>query len=217
VIEKIFPALADKNFTAFDDQWQHLKASIKESEKQALLTEILENFYFEKYFSFFIKVFDKIIESKVSLNFNIDHWAPSFISLVAQKGSIQLFDYFLRRGADINFIADTYAFDEEDINDSISFSLGSERYATCLDSIQLKYSDDLTVHYNFPVPEESEKTIPWYEIDENEEINIKSRYYFCLVEQAQYLRDLIHTNRMIGHIKELGGRNYSQIVSDKFT
>lgn len=72
--------------------------TIKGNEKQQLLTDIIDYYYDKKQHSFIKKAFDLIIDSKLNLNFNIDHWAPTFLSLVVIGAPhIELFEYFIKK------------------------------------------------------------------------------------------------------------------------
>ncbi len=208
---QLIKAIETKNFSDFEKNWTELHNCLNEADKQGLLTEILNSHYSDKDFSFYIKIFDKIIDSKVSLDFNVDHWAPTFLSLAVMKASRQLFDYFLRKGADINFIGDRYAFETEETIKREIDELEQERYSTCLDFAELKLADSLTVDYNYTVPDTKEYITSWQDIDGKEEITINNQEYYYLVEQSQYLHDLIHTDRLVDHIKSLGGKTYEQL------
>jgi hypothetical protein len=213
LVDQIIKSIETKDILAFEKTWNNLKNNMRETEKQDLLVEIIQNHYRERDFGYFIKVLDKIVDSKVSLDFNIDHWAPTFLSLTITKSSLQLFNYFIRKGAKINFIGDRYAFSSADIVKYETEELGNIRYSTCLDFAELKLSDDFTVHYNYAVPETNEHFKSWQDFDLKEEITISKRNYFYLIEQSQYLHDLIHTQRLINHIKSLGGKTYDQLMS----
>ncbi len=209
---QLIRSIEAKNFSDFEKVWTDLCNNLSETNKQNILTEIIDYYYSDKDFSFYVKVFDKIIDSKVSLDFNIDHWAPTFLSLVVMKASRQLFDYFLRKGANINFIGDSYAFEPEEIIKHETEEIDIERYATCLDFAEFKLADDLTVHYNYSVPDTTDQIKSWQHIDDEEEITIKKQDYYYLVEQSQYLHNLIHTDRLVDHIKSLGGKTYKQLT-----
>ena len=210
--DQIIKAIETKDFSDFEKVWIDLRNSLTEMDKQKVLTEIIDYHYSDNNFSFYVKVFDKIVDSKVSLDFNIDHWAPTFLSLVVMKASRQLFDYFLRKGANINFIGDSYAFETAETIKQETEELGIARYSTCLDFAELKLADDLTVHYNYSVPDTKEYFTSWQDFDDKEEITITKRDYYYLVEQSQYLHDLIHTDKLVDHIKSLGGKTYKQMT-----
>jgi hypothetical protein len=211
ITEQLIKSIEAMDFSDFEKVWADLRNSLKETDKQNVLTEIIDFHYSDKDLGFYVKVFDKIIDSKVSLDFNVDHWAPTFLSLVVMKSSRQLFDYFLRKGANINFIGDSYAFETEETIKRETEEIGIERYSTCLDFAKLKLADNLTVDYNYSVPDTKGQITPWQDIDHKEEITITKRDYYYLVEQSQYLHNLIHTDRLVDHIKSLGGKTYKQL------
>ena len=211
---KIIKSVETKDIIDFEKVWTDLRNSLTETDKQKLMTEIIDYHYSDKDFGFYVKVFDKITDSKVSLDFNIDHRAPTFLSLFVMKASRQLFDYFLRKGANINFVGDSYAFETAETIKQETEELGIERYSTCLDFAELKLADDLNVHYSYYVPDIIDSKTSWQGIDDKEEITIKKQDYFYLVEQSQYLHDLIHTNRLVDHIKSLGGKTYKQLTEN---
>lgn len=208
---EIIKAIESVNFAEFEKHWKCFGSHFSEKEKQELLTELLDNYYSEDKFSFFVKVFNKIIDSrKISLNFNIEHWAPTFLSLVVNKCSKQLFIYFCDKGADINFIGDYYAFEtEETIEQELKNS--ETRYVTCLDFAHLKLSDLLTVDYNYSAPNKDKNINHWSDIDENEMITISKQEFYYLIEQSQYLHDIIHLSRLIDYIKTVGGKTYEDL------
>ena len=211
--DNLLVAIENLDFKAFSINWNTIKNKLTEQEKQFLLTEIVFYHYSDKYFSFFKKVLDIIIDTKVSLNFNTDLWSPTFLSLAIDKASRKLFDYLLYKGASINFVGDSFAFDNPDSSMLEMDELN--QFATCLDFAELKLADALTTDYNYSVPEEEENNVSWPDIDDKEEIIIRKQDYYYLLEQAQYLKALIHTDRLIGHIKSLGGKTYQPLSHEK--
>ncbi|MCO5233093.1 MAG: hypothetical protein M9888_05100 [Chitinophagales bacterium] len=73
-------------------------------------------------------------------------------------------------------------------------------------------ADSLTVDYNYSVPDTKDYITSWQDIDDNEGVTIKKQDYYYLIEQSQYLHDLIHTNRLVEYIKSLGGKTYNQLT-----
>lgn len=213
--KQILQTIQNKDFTSFTLVWNEHKQSMSEHDKQHLLTEIVGYYYSDADFSFFVSVFNTILKSKVSLNFCIDHWAPSFLSLVVNNASIQLFDYFIKKGADINFIADEYAFESEETIQRETGEIGNARYSTCLDFAELTLADLLTIDYNYYVPKTTEQLQTWQEVDDAEQITISKRGHLYLLEQSHYLHDLIHTHRLVNHIKSLGGKTYKELNASK--
>lgn len=215
---KLIEHIEQKDYEKFLLNWNKLKSDLSEIDKQHLLVEILANYYNRDYFSFYKKVFDEIIGSKLNLNFTTDHWAPTFLSLaVLVSPTLELFDYFVRKGAFINFIGDCYSFeDEETIKQEVEV-MELERYSTCLDFINLKLADLFVVDYNFapPSPENLEKSFSQKE--KNKKITIGTDEYHDLLEQSEYLWDLINTDNLKDHIINSGGKTYEELKNNKNT
>jgi hypothetical protein len=89
---------------------------------------------------------------RVSLNFQMDEGAPTLLCTVAHHGSQQLLDYFLREGADINYIGVQFAFltPEEIAKDSLIQD--HDRYETALDYTERKLYDLLRLEYHYKIP-----------------------------------------------------------------
>lgn len=202
--------LADRNFDSFIDEWSEIKSNLTEADRQELLKDIMEIYYYDEYSSFYIKVFNEILEQKTTLDFNIDHWAPTFLSLVVDNVSFTMFEYFVKNGANINFIGDTNFIAQEELEDG-----DESNFNTCLDFANIKYADMLYVDYNFRVPfhEEDEQFGPLY--NPKEEITITKEFYFNLVNQAQYLQNLVFLDKLIGHLKSSGGKTYEELKTTK--
>ena len=202
------------DFAGFEKLWPKLKRKLSGTDKQKLLTTILDEYYSHSRFSQFKRVFDLIIDSKVNLNFNIDHWAPTFLSLVVLKSpSFELFEYFVRKGASINFIGDTMAFEtEEAIEDEEEYLLYG-RYLTCLDFAEIKLNDLLTTDYNFGPPKYG-LIDDLRRIDDDVEITIPKWEYLYLLEQSQYLFDLVKTDKLTDHLKSIGGKTYEALKQE---
>ncbi len=134
-----------------------------------------------------------MIGVKLNLNFNIDHRAPTFLSLVILRApSQQLFDYSLKKGANINFIGDVLAFEEGEGLEWEKEHLLDGRFQTCLEFAQVKLDDLLTSDYYYDVPAKKIDK-DWRGItDEDGNITLSAREYLYLHEQAEYLNDLIN-------------------------
>lgn len=180
---------------------------MSEKERQLLIVEILDNHYHKANFSFFVKVFDEILKSKTSLDFNIDYWYPSLLSLAVHKSSKMVFQYFIRKGANVNFISDSFSFlsENEQKNED-----EDNRYQTCLDFANTKYSDMLGCDYNFSPPFDNVEERRQNEYS-SDPITITKGHYFDLVEQAIYLQDLIHLDRVRDLIIDSGGKTYLEL------
>lgn len=208
--KELTKAIEERNFELFTSEFESIKNQLSEKEKQSLLVEIVDNYFDDDDFSFFKQVLDKIIESKVSLNFCIDHWAPTFLCLAINEFSQQLFDYLLRYGAKLNYVGDKY-FNESEETIKREVESASMRYWTCLDFAGLKLADMLTVDFQFA-------EMSWdkvKDIDPEEEpvgnITISKREYINLLEQSKYLHDLIKLDGLVDHIKSLGGKTYEEL------
>ena len=210
-MEKLLDLISNRDLPQFMSEWEKSKTDFDEMQKQELLTQIIAFHYDDKDFDFFCKVMDAVTENNMNLDFHIEHWAPSFICLSVHVVSQNLFDYLLSRGADINFIGDPYAFeDDEYVRNELK--LEDRRYATCLDFAQLKLKDMMGSDYHYQKPDWTGIDAPWAETDASEEITVSKRYYVYLVEQAQYLYELVHLNRLIEHIIKSGGKKYEELV-----
>ena len=212
MLKQLNEILEKKRFDDFFSSLPKIVSELTEKERQELLVDIFDFHYDRRQFSKFKKAFNLIIGSKLNLNFNIDHWAPTFLSLVILRApSKELFDYFIKKGANINFIGDCYAFETEETINHETKELEIERYSTCLDFAQLKLDDMLVIDYNYDVPE---KIIDgnWRELTEDDgEITISKNEYLYLYEQSEYLFDLINTDKLLVHIKNSGGKTYEEL------
>jgi hypothetical protein len=207
ILDKLIQRIEERKIVEFKNEF--INSNLTELEKQELLTNIMDYHYTIDEYSFFNQILNIIIDSKVNLNFNIDHWAPTLLSLVIDKApSVQLFNYFIKKGAELNFIGDSfYNMSLEEIEFENKYS---ERYMTCLDFAHLKLNDLLTVDYNF-IPAKIPKNIDLRAIDNEEIITISKSEYFNLIEQSQYLNELINMDKIVDHIKSLNGKTYNEL------
>ena len=209
-MEDLLELIDNKNLLGFTELWENQKNDFDEAERQEFLKEVIAFHYDEKQFPFFQKVLDMIMGDDPNLNFHIEHWAPTFLSLAVHVVSATLFDYLLSKGADINFIGDPYAF-EDDEYIRTELKIEDRRYATCLDFAILKFSEMMNSDYNYQRPDWTGIDAPWAEIEPAEEITVSKRYYTYIIEQSQYLYELIHLNRLVTHIREMGGETYQEL------
>ena len=190
----IIASLSLKDIDAFTIAFKQYH--LTEADRQQLLAYILSNLYHKKYFSFFIKVFDIILYQKTNLNFLLDidiYFAPSLLSLVASKADIQLFDYFVRQGAIINYVIKR--------TDRVG-----EEYCTCLDFLLEIYTDKFDSYDAAPFDTEFEDR----DLDEEGSIQISKSEYNILKWHSYCLYRIIYLDRLITHIKAIGGKTYSQ-------
>lgn len=212
MLNELHDLLETKRFDEFFATLPELVHDLTEQERQELLVEIIDFYYDRKQFSRFKNVFDLIIGSKLNLNFNIEHWAPTFLSLVVLRAPYkELFDYFVKKGANINFIGDSYAFeDAESLEYELKHSL-FERYQTCLDFAQLKLDDMLLIDYNYDVPDKKVDGDRSSLAEDAGDMTISIREYLYLYEQSEYLFNLIFTDRLVDHIKNSGGKTFEEL------
>lgn len=190
----IITSLSLKDIDAFTIAFKQYH--LTEADRQQLLAYILSNLYHKKYFSFFIKVFDIILYQKTNLNFSLDidaYLAPSLLSLVASKAYIQLFDYFVRQGAIINYVIKR--------TDRVG-----EDYCTCLDFLLEIYTDKFDSYDAAPFDTEFEDR----DLDEEGSIQISKSEYNILKWHSYCLYKIIYLDRLITHIKARGGKTYLQ-------
>lgn len=190
----IITSLSLKDIDAFTIAFKQYHFT--EADRQQLLAYILSNLYHKKYFSFFIKVFDIILYQKTNLNFLLDidiYFAPSLLSLVASKADIQLFDYFVRQGAIINYVIKR--------TDRVG-----EEYCTCLDFLLEIYTDKFDSYDAAPFDTEFEDR----DLDEEGSIQISKSEYNILKWHSYCLYKIIYLDRLINHIKTRGGKTYLQ-------
>jgi len=209
----IIDFIEKRDINGMQTKWHLLKDTLSEMKKQRLLVEIVEYYYDKKDFSFFEIVFDEIIDETVSLNFNIEHKATSLLSLTVYSRSRQLFDYFVKKGANINFLATSIAFEEETQIEEESLN---GHFESCLDFAELELADMLTIHYLYEVPERKDKDKRWNDFDKKDKITISKREYYYLIAQAEYLKELIELDHFVDHIKSLGGKTYPQLKKENY-
>lgn len=207
---KIVDLLEVQRYDEFLLVLEEIAKELDEEKRQNLLELIVDCYFTRQYQLKFKRAFDLLIGSDLDLNFNVDSWGASFLSLVILRiPSIPVFDYFLGKGAVVNFIGDNRAFEdgkflkEEDLNG---------RYETCLDFIELRLADLLLIDYSYTVPE---KKINGYYTDskiKGEKITITKEEYLYLHEQSEYLHTLIETGKLKDHIVRLGGKTYRELM-----
>lgn len=205
-IDPYLNALKSGAYEPFTSIWEKHQSELSEQQVQELLYSIVQDYYSDKQFNYFKKIFDRIRTRRVSLNFQVDQGAPTLLCIVANHGSKELLDYFLREGADINFIGDHYAFATPEEIAKEPPILDYDRYETVLDYTERKLYDLLRLQYHYKVPERKED-ISLFEIDKKETITISKFEYYYLIEQAEYLRLVICLDKLVDYIKNLGGKS----------
>lgn len=211
--EQLIELLELKQYDDFFSGLPKVILEMTEKERQELLVDIIDFHYDRNLFSKFKKAFDLIIGAKLNLNFNIDHWASTFLSLVVLRApSFQLFEYFLKKGADINFIGDTLFFEEGESLEFEKKHLLYGQFQTCVDFTQIKLNDLLTTDYNFDVPGKRSEG-DWRDTT-HENITISKSEYLYLYEQSEFLFDIINTDRLFDHMKRIGGKTYEELKKE---
>lgn len=207
--QQLIKHIENLDFENFQKDWNLIKEQSTQEQRQKLLLEIVEWHYHKANHKFLEKVFDEILKINTNLDFSIEHWAPTFLSLLVFHNNKMLLQYFIRNGANINFIGDScYNLTETEIDANREFY--EPRHETCLDFAYEKYYNMLGHEYDF---------YPSYEPIENrrdeenvlEKIEITKGEYFDLIEQALYLQELIQMDRIVDYIKSIGGKAYDEI------
>jgi hypothetical protein len=202
-------ALESGELESFKQVWETHQSDLSERQIQELLFGIVQDYYSDKRFSYFKKIFDRIRTRRVSLNFQMDEGAPTLLCIVIHHGSQQLLDYFLREGADINYIGDHYAFESPEKLAKAQPIEDFDRYETVLDYTERKLYDLFRLEYHYKVPEKKED-ISLFDIDRKETITISKFEYYYLIEQAEYLQLLIRLDKLVDYIKGIGGKSSAE-------
>jgi len=200
----IIEVIEKKDIVSFLLEWKTAVAH-SEEDTRAFLCTIVDYHYKDDDSEFFFKVFNTILEKKISLDFSIDHYAPTFISLVAYNGSTVLLDYFIEKGADINFVGDRAFFDPDEYSDD-----ESGRFWTCLDFMQLVLDDTTLLDYD-KIPFKIEIPDNWWHIGPDEKITINKRDLYELADKANLLDYIISVIEMTDNIKSIGGKTYEEL------
>lgn len=184
---------------------------LSEKEKQELLVHIIDEHYNYSQYGLFKRIFNLIIGDGMNLNFNVVHEAPSFLSLVILKTPyLAVLDYFLKKGACINFVGDALALVSEDAFEYEKMYLRRERYQTCLDYAEEKLQKLISSKTSFNT---SRDKFEYFESQENDhgDILLDSASYYELKKQSNFLKDIILTKRMVDYLKYLGAKSYKDM------
>lgn len=183
-----------------------------EQDKQQLLYEIINQYYNHAGYEEFIKLFDSILRDSINLNFNINHRATTFLSLVIYRAPhLKLLNYFIKKGACVNFTGDTLAFVDEKDLEFAKMHLDGCRYQTCLDFAESELNDLISKDLHF------ECSTPKLRLnidDGSENMNkllINADEYAELQAQKLYLKRIILTKRIIDYLKCIGARNFNPV------
>ena len=151
-MEQILEKITATDYEGFAAEWEKIQGELDEGDRQTLVEQIIAYHYDDKEFPFFKKVLDTIIIPGSDLNFHTEHWAPTLLCLAVHVVSADLFDYFLSKGADINFIGDPYAHEEPEYIEN-ELKLDDRRYTTCLDFARMKLNGLLGSDYQYQRPD----------------------------------------------------------------
>lgn len=190
----LIQSIQNKDITTFKLEFS--KQVLCQEDKQLLLIMIFDEYYDFKNYSFFKKVFDIIIESKINLNFKIEnHWVDSLLSLIVLNAPhIQLLDYFIDKGAKLN-----YAPKPSDKYDEIQ---------TCLDYAEMKFYDAVSEN-EFEFSSDINPNLDL--IHQEEMVCINKSDYLGLIERAKKLNDIYETYKLINHIIAIGGKRFAEL------
>lgn len=177
---------------------EFIKQKLSESDKQNLLVVILENGYNHKHFSFYKLVFDLVIDGRLNVNFiTNDFFKTPFLFVVTKFAPyIELFEYFIDKGAKINF----YHKQNED-DDSY------DDFKTCLDNVETIIEDTVTddlegYYYNVKSN---------YSTIYDNKVCVDKEEYEQLIEQSSLLFNLRKLTILRNHIVATGGKRYCEL------
>ena len=185
---------------------------LSERDKQQLLYGIINRYYNHVGYEEFLKLFNSILRDPINLNLNINHKATTFLSLVIYRAPyLKLVNYFLKKGACVNFVGDTLAFVAGKDLEFAKIHLDGCRYQTCLDfaesELNALISKDL--HFEFTTPKLH------LNIDDGskkmDKLLINADEYDKLHAQKLYLKRIILTKRIIDYLKCVGAKNFNPI------
>ena len=178
-------------------------------EKQVLLFEIMNRFYTHEHFKEFKEIFDKILKDPINLNFNVNHRAVTFLSLVICKAPyLKLVNYFIKKGACINFTGDVLAFVSKKHVEFAKMHLDGNRYQTCLDFAEAELDNLISKDISFNFKNPGPKFVCEDPVTNSSRMLIDTSEYAELYAQKQYLSRIILTRRICDYLKALGARNY---------
>ncbi|WP_395052205.1 hypothetical protein [Flavobacterium sp.] len=175
---------------------EFLKQSLSEKEKQNLLIIILENGYNQKQFAFYKLIFDLLIDRRLNLNFVTDDiFKTPFLQIVIKYAPhVEIFEYFIDRGANINF------YDTQD-----------EEPETILDYSNSKIDD--TLFYDLSELYYNVKSN--YSTIHNDKVCVNKEDYEQLINQSSLLYNLRYTTILRNHIIATGGKTFRKLSKNK--
>lgn len=207
---ELYKYLEEGNYNRFLSSYWLKRPFLTESDKQRLLVKIIEGCYNDKDYKVYKHIFYPFIYDNVSFNFSVDDYVPNFLSLLIDKAPYKnLFHFFIRKGADINYVGDLYENDEytyEKLQES--YEVPISRFETCLDFVQKKLDYLMSEDCVYGEGETSNVVK-----DENDRIISATFTFKDVSEQDEYHSDLIKTIRLKDFIISLGGKTYEELES----
>lgn len=205
---ELYKCLEEGNYNRFLSSYWLKRPFLTESDKQRLLVKIIEGCYNDKDYKVYKHIFYPFIFDNVSFNFSVDDWVPNFLSLLIDKAPYKnLFHFFIRKGADINYVGDLFANDEDTYEElKKTHDCPVLRYETCLDFVQKKLDYLMSEDCVYGAGETSNVVR-----DENDKIISATITFKDVSEQDEYHSDLIKTIRLKDFIISLGGKTYEEL------
>ena len=205
---ELYKLLEEGNYNSFLSFYRLKRPFLTESYKQRLLVKIIKGRYNNKDYKIYKTIFYPFIYDNVNFNFSVDKWVPNFLSLLIDKAPYKnLFHFFIRKGADINYVGDLFANDEDTYEElKKTHNCLILRYETCLDFVQKKLDYLMSEDCVYGEGETSNIVK-----DENDNIISLTISYKDVSEQDEYHSDLIKTIRLKDFIISLGGKTYEEL------
>lgn len=198
--------ISRRKFQEFEKYWLELRPKPNAADKRQILFEIIEDYYQDKDYLFYMDVFELIIDDKLNLNFEINHMAPSLTALAVEKASLILLDYLICKGADINFVGDVLAYDKEPDYDMPP----ALRFSTCLDYAYFILSEALLqdLKNSFYKPG---KFNDWRSMDDKEHALVSKKKYYQLLETQDTFEYATRVYSLSEYLKSIGAKRYSEL------
>jgi hypothetical protein len=205
--------LNTNDFEEFFEEAVRVGPELTLDERKEVLLWVID-YYDHSYFESFKKAFDAII-GDLNLNFQVyDEMAPHFLGEVLYQCPMpELLDYFISKGADINYFADLLAVEGEPFDDHDGME-DNWRYQTTLDSIEFEMQERLRSWYEYTVPEQrfpGRFLAGFSQADDDVRVFIPKGEYLSLLSQAEYLKRLVDLQTLKDYVIALGGKRYLEL------
>lgn len=211
----LISAIENRDFDTFLSIWAVEKMSMDEKAVQTFLYQAFCHRIELKNWSFYKAVLNEVVKTGVSLNFHIDDSCGSFVALLINTYSIDVIEFLIENGGDINFVADNQYFELE--SDKIqpyydSFTAFS-RYLTCLDYANLLLQDMLCLENQYEKWASSIGDFSHSELSNNKEtIEITKAEYCQLQDMARRYYHRSELYGLINYLKNNGGKTSLEIA-----